>query len=133
MSAVYVVYVYSASGYTLRQASLASLNDTHYIITEGFAGDLSLDADLVDGVGIQAGSTYEQAFGLQVISRVLGLSASLYETQDATDVKPDLETIGSQLDLIPFLIILVGMGAYGYFVYSTFVPNLTITRTGARS
>ena len=110
-----MAYTYAGSQYILDQASPASVQDTQYIVTVGF-GSSPLDTvkSTVEGAGIQTVTTYEAAFSLELSRRILGLGATLYIQNEATEVHSEVATVGSELNLIPFTILLACMTLFGY-------------------
>ena len=110
-----MAYTYTGSQYILDQASPASVQDTQYIVAIGFElSPVDTVKSNVEGAGIQTATTYEEAFSLELSRRILGLGATLYIQNEATEVHSEVATVGSELNLIPFTILLACMTLFGY-------------------
>jgi len=57
----------------------------------------------VDGQGLQTGD-YANAYGLELSRELLALSASIFEPVQATDVYSLRQIVGSNLNLVPFIL-----------------------------
>lgn len=129
LSALNVDYTYTGSQYILDQASPASVQDTQYIVTVGFGSSpLGTVKSTVEGAGIQTVTTYEEAFSLELSRRILGLGATLYVQNAATEVHSELATVGSELNLIPFTILLACMTLFGFIVIFVSIHVVVSTR-----
>jgi hypothetical protein len=113
VTALDVIYTYTADRFITRSSSPVPAQDARYIISGGYLEGMEIIKTLVEGVGTKAGESYEAAFGLELTRRFLGLGAIIYQPTEATDVSQELTAIGSKFDLIPFALLLLGMTAYG--------------------
>ncbi|KAF9001737.1 hypothetical protein BDQ17DRAFT_1358164 [Cyathus striatus] len=109
MAALDVVYAYNSlsAEFTINNSMPSSLQNARGMITFGLYGFPILDtvAMVVDGAGIQANTTYEEAYSLELARQVMAKGAALYIQQDTMQISRELQIIETKIDLVPFLLI----------------------------
>lgn len=78
-------------------------------MTLGIEGGSVMVSQQVDGAGLQTNMTYEEAYGLELSRQAIARGAFVYESTGVSAIQRELETIGTNIDLVPLALLLGGM------------------------
>ncbi|KDR67245.1 hypothetical protein GALMADRAFT_283600 [Galerina marginata CBS 339.88] len=108
ITALDVTYNYQSSRYIVQSSTPASVAVTRAIASAAFLDEYtSAVSNAVNGAGLQQGTTYEEAYSLELSRRVIGPSAFIYKPTNVLEIHSQHGVTGSRLELAP-LIIFIG-------------------------
>lgn len=100
-----VTYTYRSSRYIVNSASPKSVADTRTIMSVPFINLGTPVVSLaVDGSGLDANPTYEQAYSWELSRQLIGPAAYIYGSSNVLGVQSEIDLNGSELQLIPLLL-----------------------------
>ena len=114
-----VAYTYRSSRFIMNSASPKSVADTRTIMSAAFLGLGTTVVSLaVDGSGLDANPTYEQAYSWELSQQLLGPAAYIYGSTNVLNIESEIDLNGSKLQLIPLALF---VGALLVFAYVRFL------------
>jgi|SRR5882762_6455199 hypothetical protein len=117
VNVVSVNYQYTNGSFYIRTTNTSDLNMARRFATMIDTGELTKRVpNAVDGAGLLVGD-YSSSFALELSRELAAMSANLYEPGNISDLVQVVPGIGSKLQLVPLILLLVVLLLYRYVIF----------------
>ncbi|KAH9474521.1 hypothetical protein JR316_0012982 [Psilocybe cubensis] len=109
VTALDITYTYTSTRFLQQSTSPISVSDTRYMMIAGFYNGETLISTAVNGAGLEASTTYEQAYSNELSRQMLARGAIIYQPKDVIRIESENTAVGSNLQVIPLALFIAAL------------------------